>query len=155
MPKARCQKQHNMTKISVNEVTKKYADHTALDRMCIDIPEQCIYGLLGPNGAGKTTLIRTPASAIRQTARGAKGVRVVDVADGDAVVSATVVPASEEDPGDDPAEDAPSDTPDAPAPAETSVPAPTPRPKLPDLPPRFSRNVRYSRNSPPSNSPPA
>ena len=47
-----------MTKITVNEVTKKYADHTALDRMCIDIPEQCIYGLLGPNGAGKTTLIR-------------------------------------------------------------------------------------------------
>ena len=47
-----------MTKISVNEVTKKYADHTALDRICIDIPEHCIYGLLGPNGAGKTTLIR-------------------------------------------------------------------------------------------------
>ena len=47
-----------MTKITVNEVTKKYADHIALDRMCIDIPEQCIYGLLGPNGAGKTTLIR-------------------------------------------------------------------------------------------------
>ena len=47
-----------MTKITVNEVTKKYADHTALDRICIDIPEQCIYGLLGPNGAGKTTLIR-------------------------------------------------------------------------------------------------
>ena len=47
-----------MTKISVNEVTKRYADHPALDRMSIDIPEQCIYGLLGPNGAGKTTLIR-------------------------------------------------------------------------------------------------
>ena len=47
-----------MTKTSVNEVTKKYADHTALDRMCIEIPEHCIYGLLGPNGAGKTTLIR-------------------------------------------------------------------------------------------------
>ncbi len=47
-----------MTKITVNEVTKRYADHTALDRMCIDIPERCIYGLLGPNGAGKTTLIR-------------------------------------------------------------------------------------------------
>ena len=50
--------QKNMTKISVNEVTKKYADHIALDHMCIDIPKQCIYGLLGPNGAGKTTLIR-------------------------------------------------------------------------------------------------
>ena len=48
----------NMTKITVNEVTKRYADHTALDRMSIDIPAQCIYGLLGPNGAGKTTLIR-------------------------------------------------------------------------------------------------
>ena len=47
-----------MTKISIQEVTKKYADHVALDRMCIDIPEHCIYGLLGPNGAGKTTLIR-------------------------------------------------------------------------------------------------
>ena len=47
-----------MTKISIQEVTKKYADHIALDRMCIDIPEHCIYGLLGPNGAGKTTLIR-------------------------------------------------------------------------------------------------
>ena len=48
----------NMTKISVNEVTKRYADHIALDRMFIEIPEHCIYGLLGPNGAGKTTLIR-------------------------------------------------------------------------------------------------
>ena len=47
-----------MTKITVHEVTKKYADHTALDRISIDIPEHCIYGLLGPNGAGKTTLIR-------------------------------------------------------------------------------------------------
>ena len=50
--------QHNMAKITVNEVTKRYADHIALDRMCIEIPEHCIYGLLGPNGAGKTTLIR-------------------------------------------------------------------------------------------------
>ena len=57
-PKAKSQKPHQMTKISIQEVTKKYADHLALDRMCIDIPERCIYGLLGPNGAGKTTLIR-------------------------------------------------------------------------------------------------
>ena len=47
-----------MTKINVHEVTKKYADHLALDCISIDIPEHCIYGLLGPNGAGKTTLIR-------------------------------------------------------------------------------------------------
>ena len=76
----------------------------------------------------KGQLIRTPASAIRQTARGAKGVRVVDVADGDAVVSATVVPASE-DPDDDPAED----TPDASAPAD--IPAPESAPDSSPTPP--------------------
>ena len=47
-----------MSEISIQEVTKRYADHTALDRISIDIPKHCIYGLLGPNGAGKTTLIR-------------------------------------------------------------------------------------------------
>ena len=47
-----------MSKLSIQEVTKRYADHLALDRISIDIPEHCIYGLLGPNGAGKTTLIR-------------------------------------------------------------------------------------------------
>jgi ABC-2 type transport system ATP-binding protein len=39
-------------------VTKRYANHTALDSVNITIPEKSIYGLLGPNGAGKTTLIR-------------------------------------------------------------------------------------------------
>lgn len=47
-----------MANITINEVTKRYGDYIALDRICIDIPERCIYGLLGPNGAGKTTLIR-------------------------------------------------------------------------------------------------
>jgi ABC-2 type transport system ATP-binding protein len=39
-------------------VTKRYAEHTALNSVDITIPEKTIYGLLGPNGAGKTTLIR-------------------------------------------------------------------------------------------------
>jgi ABC-2 type transport system ATP-binding protein len=39
-------------------VTKRYAEHTALDSVDVTIPAQSIYGLLGPNGAGKTTLIR-------------------------------------------------------------------------------------------------
>ncbi|GHM99114.1 ABC transporter ATP-binding protein [Cytophagales bacterium WSM2-2] len=39
-------------------VSKRYAEHTALDNVSITIPEKTIYGLLGPNGAGKTTLIR-------------------------------------------------------------------------------------------------
>ncbi len=41
-----------------SEVTKQFANHLALDKVSISVPEQSIYGLLGPNGAGKTTLIR-------------------------------------------------------------------------------------------------
>ena len=39
-------------------ITKRYADHVALDDVSIQVPKQSIFGLLGPNGAGKTTLIR-------------------------------------------------------------------------------------------------
>jgi ABC-2 type transport system ATP-binding protein len=42
----------------IKNVTKRYANHTALDSVSITVPEKTIYGLLGPNGAGKTTLIR-------------------------------------------------------------------------------------------------
>lgn len=40
------------------EVTKRFGQHTALNKVSLEIPKNCIYGLLGPNGAGKTTLIR-------------------------------------------------------------------------------------------------
>lgn len=39
-------------------VTKKFGEHFALDKVSLEIPKNTIYGLLGPNGAGKTTLIR-------------------------------------------------------------------------------------------------
>lgn len=39
-------------------VTKNFANHQALNKVSISVPEKSIYGLLGPNGAGKTTLIR-------------------------------------------------------------------------------------------------
>ena len=44
--------------LRVENVTKRYSGHTALDDVSLDIPQGSIYGLLGPNGAGKTTLIR-------------------------------------------------------------------------------------------------
>lgn len=43
---------------SANNIVKKYAAHTALDDVSIEVPKQSIFGLLGPNGAGKTSLIR-------------------------------------------------------------------------------------------------
>ncbi|MBQ4278794.1 MAG: ATP-binding cassette domain-containing protein [Rikenellaceae bacterium] len=47
-----------MELLRVENVTKRYAAHTALDDVSLSIPEGSVYGLLGPNGAGKTTLIR-------------------------------------------------------------------------------------------------
>ena len=47
-----------MDLLTVEHVTKHYAEHTALDDVSLSIPKGSVYGLLGPNGAGKTTLIR-------------------------------------------------------------------------------------------------
>jgi len=47
-----------MNIIEVQEVTKRYANHLALDKVSLTVREGVIFGLLGPNGAGKTTLIR-------------------------------------------------------------------------------------------------
>ncbi|HNQ13456.1 MAG TPA: ATP-binding cassette domain-containing protein [Bacteroidia bacterium] len=48
----------NQTILQINDVVKRYASHTALDKVSIDVPTGSIFGLLGPNGAGKTSLIR-------------------------------------------------------------------------------------------------
>ncbi|NPA35771.1 MAG: ABC transporter ATP-binding protein [Chlorobi bacterium] len=47
-----------MNFLEAKKVVKKFANHTALDHVDMQVPENSIYGLLGPNGAGKTTLIR-------------------------------------------------------------------------------------------------
>jgi ABC-2 type transport system ATP-binding protein len=44
--------------LRIEGVTKRYAQHTALQDVSFSIPEKSIFGLLGPNGAGKTSLIR-------------------------------------------------------------------------------------------------
>ncbi len=44
--------------LSAHHIVKRYAHHTALDDVSIDVPRGQVFGLLGPNGAGKTTLIR-------------------------------------------------------------------------------------------------
>ncbi len=47
-----------MNILSANNIVKRYAGHTALNDVTLEIPSQSIFGLLGPNGAGKTSLIR-------------------------------------------------------------------------------------------------
>lgn len=44
--------------IDIVNVTKRYADHTAVRDLTLRVPAGSVYGLLGPNGAGKTTTIR-------------------------------------------------------------------------------------------------
>ena len=47
-----------MDLLKIENVTKRYSAHTALNDVSLNVPQGSIYGLLGPNGAGKTTLIR-------------------------------------------------------------------------------------------------
>ncbi len=44
--------------VEVDAVTKRFAGHTAVDRLSMAVPTGGIFGLLGPNGAGKSTTIR-------------------------------------------------------------------------------------------------
>ncbi len=47
-----------MSLLEIEQVSKQFATHRALDDVSMSIPKGKIFGLLGPNGAGKTTLIR-------------------------------------------------------------------------------------------------
>ena len=44
--------------IKTSNLTKKFGDFTAVDKLNLKVKQGEIYGLLGPNGAGKTTAIR-------------------------------------------------------------------------------------------------
>lgn len=44
--------------LDIRAVSKRYAEHTAVETLSLAVPKGSVYGLLGPNGAGKTTTIR-------------------------------------------------------------------------------------------------
>jgi len=51
--------------ITANELTKRFSDVVALDRLNCHIQDGCVYGLVGANGAGKSTFLRLAAGVYR------------------------------------------------------------------------------------------
>lgn len=53
--------------VKTNELTKRFGDFLALDRVSLEIAEGEVLGLIGPNGAGKSTFVRTLMGYMRPT----------------------------------------------------------------------------------------
>src|SRR5690625_5066958 len=53
--------------LKLENVTKKFGDHIAVNNLSIEIPEKTLFGFLGGNGAGKTTTFRMILDLIDQT----------------------------------------------------------------------------------------
>ena len=56
-----------MNIIETRDITKVFRSKTAVEDICLEIPEGVICGLLGPNGAGKTTTLRMLVGLSRPT----------------------------------------------------------------------------------------
>ena len=44
--------------IVLRNVTKRFGNTAAVDRLSLEVPAGSIYGFIGPNGSGKTTTLR-------------------------------------------------------------------------------------------------
>ncbi len=44
--------------VEIENVTKTFGDHVAVDDLTLHVPPNTIYGFIGPNGSGKTTTLR-------------------------------------------------------------------------------------------------
>src|SRR4028118_1937306 len=64
--------------IEIDDLTKRYGDFTAVDRLTLRAEPGQIFGFLGPNGAGKTTTIRI-VSGLSLPTSGSVRVSGVDV----------------------------------------------------------------------------
>ena len=65
--------------VSVRDVTRRFGDFTAVDKVSFDIPRGGIFGFLGPNGSGKSTTIRMLAGLLAPTAGRITGLGGLDV----------------------------------------------------------------------------
>lgn len=62
----------NAPVVETFELTKRYGEFTALDKVSISVDAGQILGFIGPNGAGKTTTIRILVGLLRPTEGSAK-----------------------------------------------------------------------------------
>jgi ABC-2 type transport system ATP-binding protein len=53
--------------VQVSELTRKFGEFIAVDRVTFDVADGEIFGFLGPNGAGKTTTIKMLTGLLRPT----------------------------------------------------------------------------------------
>ncbi len=53
--------------IEVKDLTKKFGDFTAVDKISFEVKRGEVFGLLGPNGAGKSTTLRMLSTLARPT----------------------------------------------------------------------------------------
>jgi ABC-type multidrug transport system ATPase subunit len=53
--------------IETNDLTKRYGEQVAVDRLSLRVRRGEVYGFLGPNGAGKTTTLRMLVGLVRPT----------------------------------------------------------------------------------------
>jgi len=67
-----------MTAITVSDLTKRFGDFVAVDRLTFDVAQGEVFGFLGSNGAGKSTTIRMLCGLLEPTS-GAATVGGVDV----------------------------------------------------------------------------
>jgi len=57
--------EENDTMIKLENLTKYYGKHLAVDNVSIKVHSGEVIGLVGPNGAGKTTIIKMIAKLLR------------------------------------------------------------------------------------------
>ena len=58
--------------ITINNLTKKYDDKTAVDNLNLEVEKGELFGLLRPNGAGKTTIINILCGLVKPTSGSAQ-----------------------------------------------------------------------------------
>ena len=49
--------------IETVELSRRYGDHLAVDRLSLRVRKGIVFGLLGPNGAGESTVIKMQADS--------------------------------------------------------------------------------------------